>query len=75
MSLLLTLALLAIIFGSLHYFINGRGPQVIALELDYFTWLAIYPKGEHTRWEAEVDLPTEFGVKTIGLHAEDACRK
>lgn len=75
MSFLLVAALLAMIFGALHRFINGRCPQLVALAHAYFTWLTFIQKGEHGRWEAEVDLPTEFGAKIIVLHAEDVCRK
>jgi hypothetical protein len=60
------------IFGAFHRFINGRGPQLVALAHAYFTWLTLFPKGEHRRWEAEVALPIEFGAKFIVLHA---CRR
>lgn len=75
MSFFLVLALLAMIFGSLLRCINCRGPQLVALTHEYFFWLTLFPKGEHSRWEAEVALPTEFGARFIVLHAGEASRR
>ena len=71
MSVLLTITLLAMIFGLIYWFKNRGGERVIRTNHDYFSRLWLWPKGEHTRWEAEFDIESEFSSKTVGLHAED----
>ena len=74
MSFIITLISMAIIFGILYWFQNrGRSDKkVIVAEHDYFTRLWLWPKGEHTRWEAEYDTKSIFADNgSVGLHAED----
>ncbi|MEQ5834939.1 hypothetical protein [Marinobacter sp. NFXS9] len=71
MSFVLTLAVLAVLFGLIYWFRNRGSGKVTKTNHQYFSRLWLWPKGEHTRWEAEFDLDSELSDKTVGLHAED----
>ncbi len=71
MRFVLTFALLAIILGLVYWFKNRSGEKVIKTNHEYFSRLWLWPKGEHTRWEAEFDIESKLSNKTVGLHAED----
>ncbi len=71
MSFLLTLTAMAIIFG-LAYWIKNRGREkVVKTKHQTLHRLWLFPKGDHTRWEAEVDVVSEYSDKSIGIFAED----
>ena len=71
MSFILTLLFLAIVFGSIYWFRNRTGEKVIITDHEYFSRLWLWPKGEHTRWEAEFNTKSEFSDGTVGIHAQD----
>ncbi len=71
MSFIITLTLMVIVFGLIYWFKYTGGEKVVTIEHDYFSRLWLWPKGEHTRWEAEYDLQSAYSDGTVGLHAED----
>lgn len=71
MSFIITLTILAIVFGIIYWFRNRGGEKVIIKDHEYFSRLWLWPKGEHTRWEAEYDIQSQYTDGTVGLHAQD----
>ena len=71
MSFILTLTIMAIIFGVIFWFQNRGGEKVEKTEHNFFSRLWLWPRGEHTRWEAEYDLESKYSSGTVGLYAED----
>ncbi|QIZ84941.1 hypothetical protein HF888_12240 [Bermanella marisrubri] len=71
MNFILILIIIATIVGALYWFQNRNREKVVVADHDFFSRLWLWPKGEHTRWEAEYDLISKYSNGTIGLHAED----
>ncbi|WP_041522009.1 hypothetical protein [Gilvimarinus agarilyticus] len=71
MSFVLTLTVLVALFGLIYWYRSRGSGKVIKTNHEYFSRLWLWPKGEHTRWEAEFDLESELSAKTVGLYAED----
>lgn len=73
MSFLLTIIFLSLIFGIFHWFkfSSTSSGKVLKIKHDFFSRLWLWPRNEHTRWEAEFDTPSKFARKRVGLHAED----
>ena len=71
MSFIITLTILAIVFGIIYGFRNRGSEKVIKTDHEFFSRLWLWPKGEHTRWEAEHDIQSQYTDGTVGLHAQD----
>ena len=71
MSSIITLTIMAVIFGAIYWFQNRGGVKVIKTAHELFSRLWLWPQGEHTRWEAEYDLVSKYSGGVVGLYAED----
>lgn len=74
MSFIFTLISIAIIFGIFYGFQDRdrSHEKVITVKHSYFNRLWLWPKDEHTRWEAEIDSNSIYAEDdSIGLYAED----
>ena len=71
MSFIFTLVIMAIVFGAIYFFQNRGGEKVSKAEHEFLSRLWLWPRGEHTRWEAEYDLASQYSGGIVGLHAED----
>jgi len=72
LSIIIVASLLLLGLATFLYARSRKHDVELIKDHPYFTRLLLWPKGEHTRWEAEIDGDFPFSTSgTIGVLAED----
>ncbi len=71
MTFAITLIVIGFIVGFIYVVLQEHWAKPQRVEHDYFSRLWLWPEGQETRWEAEIEIASPYASETIGVVAED----